>query len=133
MALSVSLAGDWLESTGSRRAVSGKITFDAAYATGGEALTPANIGLGVIDRIEFNQAIGGLVFRYDYAAQKLMAFYPSGGASAPAALADPIAAAGAVAVTSSAATAPLVAGRGKEVANATDLSSIVVEFRAYGR
>jgi hypothetical protein len=137
MPLTVSLTGDWLESVGSKRAVNGKITFDSSYPTGGESLTPANIGLGVIDNIDFSQGVGGLVFRYDYANKKVMAFYPTGGSAAPAALADPVTSvpSGATTVTSTAAQPDLTetAGRGKEVAASTDLSSIAVEFRATGR
>lgn len=74
MSLTVSLAGDWLSSFGSKRAVSGTLTFDASYPTGGESLTPANIGLGVIERITFNHGEDGYVFKYDYTNKKVMVF-----------------------------------------------------------
>lgn len=74
MGLTVTLAGDWLSSLGSKRAVNGKITFDSSYPTGGESLTPANIGLGVIDSITFNQGEDGYVFKYNFSTSKVMAF-----------------------------------------------------------
>lgn len=50
-----------------------KVTFSASYATGGEALTPANLGLsGVICAITTPSA--GYVFEYDVSAQKLKAY-----------------------------------------------------------
>ncbi len=99
----------------------------AGYAAGGYALTPANLGLR---RIHFahiqgkNAVAGGLLADFDYANNTFIVKYPTGGgAASPAALADPVGATGAVAVTSSAATLPIVPGRGKEVANATDLTT----------
>lgn len=88
MALTVSLSGDWLSSFGNKRASSGTITFDSSYATGGESLTPANIGLGTIERITFNHGEDGYVFKYDYTNQKVMAYRtatltPTGTISAP--------------------------------------------------
>jgi hypothetical protein len=74
MALSVSLTGDWLSSLGNRRSSQGVITFDSSYATGGEALTPANVGLGTIDRIDFNQGEDGYVLRYDYTNEKVLVY-----------------------------------------------------------
>ena len=73
---------------------------------------------------------------YDSVNDKLMVIYPSGGgAASPAALADPAITAGAVAVTSNAANGAndLTPGRGKEVANATDLSGLgVLRLLVYG-
>ena len=63
---------------------------------------------------------------YDSVADKLMVLYPTGGGSVPAAVGDPAIAAGATPVDSSAASggSPLIAGRSKEVGNATDLSGL---------
>jgi hypothetical protein len=74
MALTVTLAGDWLSSLGNKRASNGTLTFDSSYATGGESLTPANIGLGVIDSITFNQGEDGYVFKYIHSTQKVQVF-----------------------------------------------------------
>ena len=72
-------------------------------------------------------------YYWDPVNNKLMVFYPTGGGAVPAALADPAVAvpAGGTAVTSTAAQPNLTetAGRGVEVAAATDLSSITVKVR----
>lgn len=81
MALTVGLTGDWLGSQGNRRTVHGTITFDDSYATGGESLTPANIGLGRIDRIQFNP-VDGYTIEYDYATQKVKVYTGSAGVAA---------------------------------------------------
>lgn len=49
------------------------ITFDSSYATGGEALTATDVGLGTILFV-YAPAAGGRVFEYDYANAKLLAF-----------------------------------------------------------
>lgn len=84
MALSVSLTGDWLSSFGNKKASHGTITFDSSYATGGESLTPANVGLGTLDRIHFNTGEDGYVFEYDYSNETVIAYQPgaAGGAAA---------------------------------------------------
>lgn len=88
MALTVSLTGDWMASAGSQRATNGTITFDSSYPTGGESLTAANVGLGSISFIEFNQGSSGYTFQYDYANSKVLVyrsagFTPAGTNSAP--------------------------------------------------
>lgn len=106
----VVLAGDWMESVGNRRATRGTIQMNASYATGGDDLTPAQVGLGVIDHIEINQGEDGYVLHYDKANDKVLAYWGdnAGGAADPA-------------------TALL------EVTAATDLSGVVAEFRAIGQ
>lgn len=134
MALTITI--DRKERMGKRYYRSGTIAFDASYPTGGESLTPADLGLRVIDLLLAAPA-GGLMFEYDHTNSKLKAIYPTGGSAAPAALADPAITvpSGATAVTSTAAQPDLTetAGRSKEVANATDLSTITgVRFVALG-
>lgn len=111
---------------GDMRVVFADVTFDASYVTGGLSLVPKDLGISDALSVRFADVASnsGLLFEYDHTNQKLKAMYPTGGATAPAALAAPTAAAGATAVTSSAATAPLVAGQGREVANATNLSAV---------
>jgi hypothetical protein len=65
MALTVSLTGDWLTSVGNRRSSEGTITFDSVYATGGESLTAANVGLGVLDSLVLEQGVSGFIFEWD--------------------------------------------------------------------
>lgn len=80
MALTVALTGDWMQSMGNKRAVQGTITFDSSYLTGGEALVPSDIGLGVIDTIQFNPArheaddTAMLIARYDYTNETVLLF-----------------------------------------------------------
>ena len=151
MALTVSLTGDWLSSIGSRRASQGTITFDSSYATGGESLTAANIGLGVIDRIEFNQGEDGYTFKYDYTNSKVMAFrtaththvlhfQTTAAANAVTAAANSLRTAAAAfdvaGVADSTGEGGIVnaaAAAEAEVGSAVDLSAVVVEFWATGR
>lgn len=134
MALTITI--DREERMGRRFYRSGTIAFDSSYPTGGESLTPSDLGIRTID-ILLAAPAGGLMFEYDNANQKLKAIYPTGGSAAPAALADPAITVptGATGVTSTAAQPDLTetAGRSKEVANATDLSTITgVRFVALG-
>jgi len=50
------------------------ITWDSSYATGGEELTPANLGLTSIDVVVPLTDNAAWVFSYDYSAETLMAF-----------------------------------------------------------
>lgn len=149
MSLTVGLTGDWLSNIGNRRAVEGTITFDSSYATGGLSLTPANIGLGVLKRIQFNND-SGYVCAYDYTAQKVLVYQaganlPSvkvtGGQVAGEALqitpdtnSGVLGKVAATDRTIPGATFGLVAGAASanEVAATTNLSTLVVEFWAEG-
>ena len=84
----------------------GTITFDSSYPTNGEALTASSVGLS--SKVEFISVspAAGLVFEYDYSDSKLKAIWPTTDATAPAA--------------------------GEEVANATDLSTVICNFIAFG-
>lgn len=55
MALTISLTGDWLKSSGNQKAVEGTITFDSSYLTGGEVITAAALGLGSLDSLQLEQ------------------------------------------------------------------------------
>ena len=57
-----------------------EIAFDSSYPTGGESLTAADVGLSEIEAV-FVESQDGLVFAYDYANEKLLA-YEAGTASA---------------------------------------------------
>lgn len=80
MAVAASFSGDWQTSLGNRRGVSATLTFSGTYTTGGESLTPANLGLGAIDvgSVLLNQGEDGYVFKYDYTNKKVLV-YRSGG------------------------------------------------------
>jgi hypothetical protein len=49
------------------------VTFDSSYATGGEAVTPEQMGLTVVDMVIATNS-GGYAFEYDYANEKLKVF-----------------------------------------------------------
>ena len=80
---------------------------DSSYATGGEAVTAAQLGLGSIETLVLNQAEDGYVFHWDASAETIIAYYADYDAVADGALI--------------------------EVASTTDLSSVVIEFVATGR
>lgn len=114
----------------------GTVTFDSSYATGGEALTAANLGFSTSVQTFVASPAGGLIFQYDFDNSKLKAIYPTGGSAAPASLAAPAVSvpAGETAVTSDAAQPNLTetAGISKEVANTTNLSTVTTYFIAFG-
>lgn len=102
------------------------LALDNAYPTGGYSLTPADFGLNDVIHVAIEHMVSGLVFRYDYANRKLMAFYPTGGATAsPATPAAPQVTSGASSATAVNATTPaLTPGQGKELPNNADLSGV---------
>ncbi len=59
---------------GAKNVTTGTIAFDSSYPTGGEALTPANIGLNYIRFIIFEPTLG-YVLTYDYTNQLVLAYY----------------------------------------------------------
>lgn len=58
---------------GSAKAVVADLDFDSSYPTGGESLTPANLGLDTIDFL-LAEPQDGLVYEYDYTNEKLIAY-----------------------------------------------------------
>tara|TARA_R110000765_G_C18438015_1_gene546563 strand:- start:8 stop:436 length:429 start_codon:yes stop_codon:yes gene_type:complete len=58
---------------GNKRVVTGTLAFDASYPTGGEALTPSDLGLAKIDFISISPQ-DGLVFEYDYTNEKVIVY-----------------------------------------------------------
>ena len=82
------------------------VVLDSAYATGGEALTPAQVGLVRIETLQVVECYQGYVFAYDRANQKLKVFYGD---------------------NNNAADGPLI-----EVPNGTDLSAVSGRLIARG-
>lgn len=85
------------------------VTFDSSYATGGEDLTPANVGLAEIafvDTSPDSASAAGYIAQYNYSTKKLQLFVE-----------EAVAAGG-----------PLV-----ELANATDVSTVKVRCLIIGR
>ncbi|HZA18978.1 MAG TPA: hypothetical protein VE645_19210 [Pseudonocardiaceae bacterium] len=86
MALSVlPITGRKSYISGNRDVVMRTITFDSSYPTGGEALTPADFGLKVLDEVRphgsFRAAANtsAIEVSYDYTNQKLIAFWGNAG------------------------------------------------------
>lgn len=64
---------------GNKRIVISEVTFDSSYATGGEALTAATLGLSTIDALFVDAGAAaagttGVVVKYDKTNSKLQAF-----------------------------------------------------------
>src|SRR5687768_10018356 len=58
---------------GSRRVVFADVDFDSSYPTGGESLTPGDLGLGSIDFL-IASPTSGYTFQYDYTNKTLLAY-----------------------------------------------------------
>lgn len=147
----ITIDKDSFDVWGKHTHVQADFTFDSSYPAGGEALAAGDFMMKTIKGVQVvgqNAAAGRMMFSYDNTNKKLMCFYPTGGASAsPGSLADPVPstpvlahASGGVTVTSSAATMPDHAatagtqapGRGKEVLDTTDLSTLTVRLMVIG-
>jgi hypothetical protein len=125
---------DTLDSWGKARVAIATITGDAAgylTASGGIALNPVAFGMKVLRGlyvIGANPVAGRLLAAFDPSAVGLRVFYPTGGTQAsPAALADPGLSAGGAADNDS-----IDPGRGKEVLDATDLTTATWTVLAVG-
>lgn len=95
--------------TGRSRVKRGTITFDASYPAGGEAFDGNDIGLPTLESLSFNQGEDGFVFHWDATNEKIVVFGQ-----------EPTnATAGVIGLS--------------EVAAATDLSAVVVEYIAVGK
>lgn len=85
MALTLSRVANTWRAAGNKRTVDYDITFDSSYADDGETLTPANVGLKVIERAIPHGAFidagndNGVLVRYDIAEQKLVALWGNAG------------------------------------------------------
>lgn len=127
---------------GNLRAAFFDVTFDSSYPTGGELFDHTTIAGRYFKAIAGVQMVGGnaaaaaYLHQWNSTTRKLQIFYPTGGSATPAALADPTTTvpSGAVTVTSAAAQPDLVetAGRGKELANATDASTLSIRVLVFG-
>jgi len=114
MALTVAkVSGSPDFTAGNRKVRIRDITFDSSYATGGESLTAADVGLKTVQAVATdggakNSAGTSLVpVRYDYAASKLQAYRYDGASAGKAFL--------------------------EEVANTVDLSAFTVRLMIWGQ
>lgn len=121
------------------------VTLDSSYPlTNGYRINASDVGLKFFHGatvIGGNKASGAVKVAFDTASVAgelntfgvLRVYNPTGG-TAPATLAAPVITAGAVAVTSSAANGAIITGGiAVEVANATDLSSLIVRMEFHGK
>jgi len=118
------------------------INFDASYPIGGEALTAGALGMNEILFMDIhpnNLASAEYLYGYVYSTGStglLTIHYPTGGA-APATVGDPafVVASGATTMTGSAATLAAItegAGRGEELLDTTDASTLTIRVLAVG-
>jgi len=106
------------------------IAFDSSYPTGGESLTPANLGLKQILQVHVSPK-SGYLFEYDYDNEKLKAFTPTAAQAAVTTDKITITASGAANITDgqsctvdSTFRSAVDAAAADEVANATNLSGV---------
>lgn len=118
MALSLTPVGN-VTSWGDKRVRFCDVAFDASYPTGGEPLTWEDVP-DFTTQIDLCVAApaAGLIFEYDHADNVLLAFYPSGGGTAPAALAAPAAGATAIAIADHVVTQPTISAPVATLGNA---------------
>lgn len=76
MGLTITLTGDWLANIGNRMQTNGTGNL-GTYATGGIAVTAANLGLGRIDSLVIDPA-GGYTFEWVRSTGKIKAYQLSG-------------------------------------------------------
>ena len=69
--------------SGSKRTATFDVAFDASYPTGGEALTPGQVGLQVIESAVIEPK-GGYLFEWDHTAKKVKVFSGGGADFTPA-------------------------------------------------
>lgn len=124
---------------GDQHLVSGHVSFDSSYPTGGESFTAANLGLRTVDLMLVQQT-KGIVFEYDYTNSKLMAYTQGAvvGAAGAVTMDDfPVTAGPGVTASTSLSlatgSATVTWGTLKEVPSTNDLSTITgVRFVVFG-
>lgn len=138
MSLTVSLTVPRAERlTNNLGIVTGTITFDSSYPTGGEDASDISRYFKSLKVVTFNNK-GGYVFEYDSTNDKIKVLYPTksqtsnlaGSVTVTNAVGDGDSGTYNVSFTGTKGTVD--AGVAEEVANATDLSSLTVEFVAIG-
>lgn len=105
------------------------IVFDASYPTGGEPITPQQLGLTTIDFLLPSPA-AGYIPEFDHTNLKLKMFTPTNAQVAHSHTENT--AASYVQNATSAVGGPVAAAAGGEVANTTDLSAVTVRVLAMG-
>lgn len=127
MGLAVSIIKN--EIFGTQRVVIADITFDSAYVTGGEPLDFKLLGLTQINFMQL-PAASGYQLEYDYANKKIKARTPVSAIAAHSHTENTAASYTQNATTATAGA--ITAAAAGEVANATNLSTLVVRVMIYG-
>ena len=127
---------------GGLRVSRGILTLSTSYATGGETIATANLGLTAMYMILHDFHRDGLLFAYSYNANKMQAFYPQGinapaGTGIGAMTYTTLGVATGVGVMSSQSNPAvnggvMTAGAGLEVQATVDLSGKVLSYIAFG-
>lgn len=73
MALTITRDNDGYSRIGNKYRVSGTMTFDSSYATSGEAITAAALGLAVIDELNI-EAASGYIPRWDKSGATVLVY-----------------------------------------------------------
>ena len=115
---------------GSKRIVFCDIAFDASYPTGGESLTPGDLGLSVATHVSV-AGNSGYVFEYDYTNEKVKAMTPTAAQAAVTTDKVTITASGSGSITDGQSCtvdatfrSAVDAAAADEVGNTTDLSGV---------
>ncbi len=108
------------------------VDFDSSYPTGGESLTPGDVGLSKIQHIMI-EGKSGYIFEYDYSNEKIKVINPTNIVAASGTVNDALGFATGLSVLNSETAARTVLDTGAEVANTTDLSGLTgVKIMAFG-
>lgn len=105
--VTVAIADDYPVQIGNKVLSVGNITMSDSYATSGDTLTAADLGMAGIDGVQLGQGDEGTVLHYDHTNSKILAFQCT--------------------VTALDTTTAMA-----EVSSTTDLSSMVVRYMAVG-
>lgn len=112
--MAVTVTANYPERIGRKKVVTGTITFDSSYPTGGESVTVAQLGLTQLQNLEVRPGLGSSTTGY------VPVWATGRSVTSPAVqvlMGD----------NNNASDGPLI-----EVANTTDLSALVVDFVATG-
>ena len=71
--MAISITNPEYLSAGNNRGFVGSITLDSSYADGGESLTPSDLGVGRLQKVEI-ESTQLYDFVYDYSNEKVVAY-----------------------------------------------------------
>ncbi len=113
------------------------VTLDSNYPTGGYPISAADMGMTRLNFVIPGIAVASgfmLIPVWDFAAQTIRVFYPTGGATAaPSTVAAPLSTTGGSTASAVNATTPAITpGAGKEVPSGANLSAFAFQILAVG-